>query len=256
MRTSDVVRKVFTLAGRHGFPTDDPTVLKDGSNVLVHLSPAPVVARVGAVTAMVRGDVFEHFRRADDVSRFLAGRGVPVVQPLVEPVRHDGLVVSFAVHVEHDPGWRPDPRDFAALLADLHAELRHYPGDLPARGPLDDVDAVLDLLPDPHDLRAERDALVGAWPHLPTQPLHGDAHPKNVLLTPAGPVWNDFEDTWRGPVGWDVACAARSPLLDRATVARAYPADALGHWLAVRDLFGRCWRHAQDIYRTRTRAAT
>nr|BFE54944.1 hypothetical protein GCM10017745_83710 [Saccharothrix mutabilis subsp. capreolus] len=39
-----MVRKVFTSAGRHGFPTDDPILLADRSDLLVHLSLAPVVA--------------------------------------------------------------------------------------------------------------------------------------------------------------------------------------------------------------------
>ena len=37
----------------------------------------------------------------------------------------------------------------------------------------------------------------------PVQPLHGDAHLGNVL---GGPLWNDWEDTCLGPVGWDAAC--------------------------------------------------
>jgi Ser/Thr protein kinase RdoA (MazF antagonist) len=43
---------------------------------------------------------------------------------------------------------------------------------------------------------------------LPTRPLHGDAHAGNVLRTPNGPLWTDFEDTCSGPVEWDLACLA------------------------------------------------
>ena len=39
----------------------------------------------------------------------------------------------------------------------------------------------------------------------PIQPLHGDAHLNNVL-NGRGPLWNDWEDTCLGPVGWDAAC--------------------------------------------------
>ncbi|WP_211346930.1 phosphotransferase [Saccharothrix australiensis] len=216
---------------------------------MVHLRPAPVVARVGAVTSMVRGDVHEHFHRADSVARFLAGRGVPVVEPLLGPIRWDGLVVSFASYVEHDAEWRPDPASFAAMLAELHAELRHYPGALPAAAPLADIDAVLALAGRPADLVRARDGLAARWPDLPGQALHGDSHPRNVLFTARGPVWNDFEDAWFGPVGWDVACAARGPLLARDAVARAYPVEGLSYWLELRELFGRCWRLALDLHR-------
>ena len=40
----------------------------------------------------------------------------------------------------------------------------------------------------------------------PIQPLHGDAHLNNVLNGPDGPLWNDWEDTCLGPLGWDAAC--------------------------------------------------
>ncbi|MEU4802939.1 phosphotransferase [Actinosynnema sp. NPDC023587] len=243
---------VRAVAGRLGLPVDDVEVLRDDSNLLVHLRPAPVVARVGAVTAAVRGDVFGHFARADAVSRFLAGRGVPVVEPVASPVREGGWVVALAAHVPHSPEWTPDSPAFALMLRELHRELAHFTGELPARGPVDDIDAVLTMLGRPDDLVAERDALVAAWPDQPVQALHGDAHPHNVLATANGPVWNDFEDTWRGPVGWDVACAAGSRLLDRAAVARAYPADLLDHWLGARRLLVRCWRAATDLHRARS----
>jgi hypothetical protein len=29
---------------------------------------------------------------------------------------------------------------------------------------------------------------------------------RNVLSGPGGPLWNDWEDTCLGPVGWDVGC--------------------------------------------------
>ncbi|MEU4742292.1 phosphotransferase [Actinosynnema sp. NPDC023658] len=248
MEGDGVLREVGVLARRLGLPGDDLEVLKDGSNLLVRLYPAPVVARVAAVTAFVRADAFGHFERADDVSRFLAGRGVPVVEPHGPgTVRHAGLVVSFARYVEHDPGRRPDRASLAAMLAELHAELRHYPGPLPERAPLTDLDAVLSLLGRPAELVAARDALLARWPDGPVQPLHGDAHARNVLVTPSGPVWNDFEDAWRGPVGWDVACAD-GPVDEPI----GYPAADLPFWRELRAFSAVCWTRARDLYRTRT----
>ncbi|MEA2269560.1 MAG: hypothetical protein QOC64_2170, partial [Solirubrobacteraceae bacterium] len=34
--------------------------------------------------------------------------------------------------------------------------------------------------------------------------MHGDAHLGNVIATARGPLWNDWEDTFRGPVVWDL----------------------------------------------------
>ena len=37
------------------------------------------------------------------------------------------------------------------------------------------------------------------------QALHGDAHRRNLLATPAGFLWTDFEDACMGPRAWDIA---------------------------------------------------
>ena len=38
------------------------------------------------------------------------------------------------------------------------------------------------------------------------QPLHGDAHRWNLLHTPSGPLWSDFENVCLGPRELDIAC--------------------------------------------------
>jgi hypothetical protein len=223
------VRAAVAVARTLGLRVADPVVLRDVSNLLVHLRPAPVVARVATSTALARVDVVEHFRRAVDVTAYLAGRGVPVVGPSDKvpagPFTRDGMVVSFASLVSHDPTWTPT--DFALRLAELHGELRSYPGPLPTRGPLADIDAARATWTRSPDQLASftevRDALVACWPAEDVQPLHGDAHPGNLLMTPRGPLWNDFEDTWRGPVTWDLACLALTRRLDGMTAAADYP---------------------------------
>jgi len=40
---------------------------------------------------------------------------------------------------------------------------------------------------------------------LPGQPVHGDAHPGNVLRTSAGPRWTDFEAACVAPREYDLA---------------------------------------------------
>jgi hypothetical protein len=213
------VRAAVSLAAAHGVACVDPVVLKDGSNVLVHLRPAPVVARIAARTALVRPSVASHLGRDLSVSAFLASRGVPVVTPSGElpagPHTVDGFVLTFSTYVPHDPSVELTRPDVLKMLPDLHAELRLYEGDLPARGPLDDVENTLEYLsslgvPDLEPFRERHAELLARWDahYNDVQPLHGDSHYGNVLMTANGPVWNDFEDTWRGPVAWDVACLA------------------------------------------------
>ncbi|WP_199442522.1 aminoglycoside phosphotransferase family protein [Umezawaea beigongshangensis] len=233
----------------HGLSGDDPVVLGDGANLLVRLGP--VVARVATTTAVVRPDVADHFARDVAVRAHLAARGVPVVPSPedVPPGPHlsDGLVVTLAGHVEHDPAWTPAPAEFAACLAELHDGLLDFPGALPDRLPLTDVDRVLALL-DADDLRERRDELAAEWDRRWTaaRPLHGDAHPGNLLLAPSGPVWNDLEDTWRGPVEWDLAGLANTGRLDGRAGIAAHPAEfdaeALAYFVGFRRLHAECWR--------------
>ena len=104
------------------------------------------------------------------------------------------------------------------MLGLLHDGLASYSGDLPPLvGPLTDISTALTVSSDPtlHRAAAELVPLALTWPR---RPLHGDAHTGNVLMTPDGPLWTDFEDACAGPVEWDLA----SLTLTDETVA-AYP---------------------------------
>ena len=126
--------------------------------------------------------------------------------------------------------WRPD--QIGPLLAELHAELRDYPGELPGVPPMD-VPAMADYLrsagllseAELADLTADAERVTAeiAATGDESVPLHGDAHPGNLLHTVAGPVWTDFEDAWRGPIGWDLACLARTGRLDGWAAVASYP---------------------------------
>ncbi|MFD4674478.1 phosphotransferase family protein [Lentzea sp. NPDC058450] len=254
MNVHGSVRAAVSLAASHGVVCDDPVVLKAASNVLVHLRPAQVVARIAGRTALMRPSVASHFARDLSISAFLASRGVPVVTASSKlpsgPHTHDGYVMSFSAFVPHDPDARLSANDLLKLLPDLHSELRHYDGPLPVRGPLDDLANTLAYLDDLHvplePFQAHYASLLSRWNPTDVQPLHGDAHHGNVMVTPSGPVWNDFEDTWRGPIAWDLACAIGTD--DEGAAQRAAetygggatPSDVDYH-LELRTFFAKLW---------------
>ena len=68
------VRAAVTVAARFGLAAEEPVVLADGANIVVHLRPAPVVAKVAASTPAVRRDNQDWLQRELDVSAFLAER--------------------------------------------------------------------------------------------------------------------------------------------------------------------------------------
>jgi len=86
---------------------------------------------------------------------------------------------------------------------------------------------------------------------LPVQALHGDASLSNLLCTPERLVWNDFEDTFRGPVHWDVAgylMSLEADGADSAFVEQALKAYGgverreLVPFVAAHDIYDEIWR--------------
>jgi aminoglycoside phosphotransferase (APT) family kinase protein len=234
-RVPRAVGAAVAVARTHGLTVRDPVVLSDGVNVVVHLRPAPVVARVATLTPLLRPDAARQPRRDLALATALAAAGAPVLSPSdllpPGPHEHDGRTLSFWRFVEVLPD-RPTPAVAGTTLADLLAVLAGvdpgWDGD-PLDTPLDDL-AVFGArgaaLGAPGDLVARTGELLDQLrPRLagPAQPLHGDAHPGNVLRTPDGWVWADLEDTCRGPVGWDLACLLRTTRLDGRAALDAVP---------------------------------
>lgn len=196
-----------------------PRVLAEGSNVLVHLEPTPVVARVPTSTIAEFRPGTTWLEREVAVARHLARRSAPVVAPSAEidpgPHVHDGMPVTFWAYAEPAPG-PPDARAAGAALRACHDALADFPGDLPDHAIFHEARAVLARLAGGGALAAEDAALatqIGdrlaariAALDVPLQALHGDAHLGNVIQTRDGPLWNDLEDTHRGPRAWDLAC--------------------------------------------------
>ncbi|WP_433438558.1 phosphotransferase [Nonomuraea sp. CA-141351] len=254
--TSAALAVAVSLAEEHGVQVRDPVVLNDSFNLRIHLRPAPVVARVPTVTALGRARPADALRREVAVVSYLHGQGVPVVPPSdllpAGPHLRDGVAVSFWTHVEHDPGHQMSPEVAGRALAALHEALRGFPGGMPYLGPvLDEPLRLLELLDGevPPDVLARlRDAHAGLAERLtgrPAQAVHGDAHPGNLLATPAGLLWNDFEESMAGPVEWDLACLLRTRRLDGRAAVRAYGHDpddpGLRDLLAARGLQGTLW---------------
>ncbi len=70
-----------TVARGHGVACDEAVPIAAGSNVLVHLKPAPAVARVMTGTAVLHDDPEQWLAREVAVGAFLAGRTDVVVPP-------------------------------------------------------------------------------------------------------------------------------------------------------------------------------
>ncbi|MEV0262237.1 aminoglycoside phosphotransferase family protein [Streptomyces sp. NPDC050617] len=239
-RARFAVRLATTAGRRLGLRADEPRVLHDVFNVLVHLAPDPVVVRV---PTLALASVEEQAAKQRDelaVAGWLADRGAPVVRPspLVprEPVEIEGMSLTFWEFVSEvdvlgdlaavDPQRLEDRfAEQTGWTAELHGLLADYPGDLPVLSPLvpslaPALDRLREERPDfltvPDLDRAEREYaaletlvrdLPAYFPAARMRTLHGDAPFYNVLRTAEGHLFSDFEDVTRGPLEWDLTTA-------------------------------------------------
>ena len=233
-------------------------MLKDGSNLIVHLAPAPVILRIATLTARVRVDPLPYLAREVALVSYLAGVGAPVMAPsdLVPagPYVVDGWALSAWQFVEHQPERIPDVRAAFAALDELHAAMRGYPGELPWLNPaVDDFDRALAFAlalklvgaSEAADLTGRRDSLLDELRSVAPerQALHGDSFARNAVQTANGPVWLDFEDCCSGPPVWDLAILVRrdpQPGLV-AEVERRYGRPALNAATALRVVQAEPW---------------
>ena len=203
------------VAERAGLAVREPRLLRDLTNVLVHLAPEPVVARVPVTFTRMRGRAW--IERELELTAFLAHAGARIAGPTRSvdpgPYEQDGFLVTLWDYVDHDPGRPLDARSAGEALREMHELLATAPAHgLAHFARLDEIEvlvALLELAADERRLFGEalgtaRSTVDGL--DLALQPVHGDAHQGNLLRTPTGPLWSDFENVCLGPRELDLAC--------------------------------------------------
>lgn len=209
---------------------DTGVVLHDVFSVVVHLRPAPLVARVQVVIppGLTPESQLRRQQRELDVVAWLDERDVPVIAPSAlvprAPLRHNGFAMTFWDLADLADDHAPYSGVDVAYTAELNAALARYPHPLPFLAPFNvGVPGMLaalspsDLLTDADIARARTEyetlrpalcdaaAFSRAFPGIDVQPLHGDGPSHNVIRTRSGIRFSDFEDVTCGPVEWDLA---------------------------------------------------
>jgi hypothetical protein len=251
------------LAADHGLAHDKLVVLKHGSNLLVHVAPTAVVLRVATFTALIRGDPLPWLEREVALVSYLASVGASVMPPsdLIPPGPHvvGGWAMSAWQFVDHERGVVPDPLTTLGALDELHDAMRGFPGELPLLVPaVDDLDRAIGFgvgggvigADQADELRRRRDdllvELLSSAPEIQAQ--HGDAFPRNSLVTRTGVVWIDFEDCCSGPRLRDLATLIRQGGGEAvAAIVRArYGDEAMRTAIALRQVQADVWTILHD----------
>jgi thiamine kinase-like enzyme len=216
------VRTVCEVAQQQLIKFDTAIILADRSNLLVHLHPIPVVARVATTTGTVRkGNAW--LKREIAIASHLAATGAPVIPSSTvvspAPYHHNGLVLSFWEFVQEldEP---VDPTTAGKALRECHEALVDFDGELPVLGALSESEQIFSQLRSeevfaPADAEMlqqvnERLKINFQQLELPMQPIHSDSNTSNVLNTTRGVLWADWEDTFIAPIVWDIACLVAS----------------------------------------------
>jgi len=219
-RSHLAIRAACEVATELGLTFERAIVLQHRSNAIIRLFPTNIVARVATIPETVRQG-HGWFIREMAVARYLAATDAPIIPPSldIDPGLHQhlGLVLGFWRFVEilEQPF---DPYQAGQALRACHGALKTFSGNLPTLALLTEARQLLvqtvaaELSPADVDLLMQ----VGERSHqqlsqLPMQPLHGDSHSGNVLNTSQGVLWTDWEDTFIGPIEWDLACLVAAP---------------------------------------------
>jgi len=198
----------------HGVVSDRCEILQNGSTLVLRLGESLVARVIRDVDGPRQGS--EWFVRENAVAQYLARQGAPVIPMHPElppgPHVHLGHTLNFWQFVSVTD-LEPEPRAIGRTLFQCHDLLRGFDGDLPELAILTESMALLDTYKEGGQfsratielLRGRLSSSIHALAKYPYQPLHGDAHPGNLLNTTIGLLWTDWEDTFLGPVEWDLA---------------------------------------------------
>lgn len=205
------IRAAIETAIAHGITPDRCDILQNSSTLVLRLTET-LVARVVQDTSGPRQGT-EWFARENAIARHLTENGAPVI-PLHSdlppgPHEHLGYPINFWQFVTRIDA-EPDPREIGRTLQQCHDVMSRFTEPLPHLAIITESLAILDerelFPPDTQQmLRNHLTQSIKALNRYPQQPLHGDAHMGNLMNTTRGLLWTDWEDTFSGPVEWDVA---------------------------------------------------
>lgn len=254
-RAQRAIDAAVKVAKAHNIHVNRPTVISDLYGMRVLLDPAPIVARVSTLTAILRQPIHNWLSREIDVATYLGNAGFPVVPPsnVVPPGPYieSGFGISFWTYVKSNSEKLVSNSVFCSMLNDLHKALKEYGGELPILAPIyNDIPSGINRLEVLGDVvpLSDLNFLKATWHQVQhrmdatsadVQPIHGDSHAGNILLTDAGPLWNDFEDVCIGPIEWDWSCS----VVDSSLIAGVNQ-EQLKFFQFVRLLHATVWGHA------------
>ena len=219
VRTRPAVQAAREIARSHGIVARQARVLHDANNVVVHLAPSPVVAKI--CLASVGDHGWRKLATELEITRHLIRAGAPVVGPSQElppgPHVQGDFAMTFWRYQDHDPSAVATSQGAGQALAQVHEALDSYPETLPSFLDRQVKRAARILFSEsvPSPLPTTEHAFLCSQylsitselddRKLRCRTLHGDPHRGNLLVSKTGYLMIDFESVCSGPLEWDLS---------------------------------------------------
>lgn len=198
----------------HGITPDRCDVLQNASTLVLRLTETLVARVVQDADGPRQGTAW--FARENAIAQHLTKCGAPII-PLHPdlppgPHEHGGYPLNFWVYVQSIDE-EPTGAQIGKTTYQCHAALKSCTEPLPKLAIITESLDLLDTLRQRGHfseeilemLRRHLTASIKILNQFPHQALHGDAHIGNLMNTTKGLLWTDWEDTFAGPVEWDIA---------------------------------------------------
>lgn len=208
------IEAAVSVLDHHGVVPDRCEILQDGHTLVVRLTETLVARVVTDIDGPRQG--LDWFERETAIAAHLTRHHAPVI-PLHPDLpdtahQHEGYAMNFWQFVTATDAV-PEPREIGSTLYQCHEILRHFPESLPSLAILHETLEILNTsfeksyfgVATVELLKRHLQQSIDVLAPLPAQPLHGDAHMGNLMMTPQGMLWTDWEDAFSGPVEWDLA---------------------------------------------------
>lgn len=224
MKIDDILLELKAFAQNHNLIEVEPRILSESANLIVHLFPYDIVARV-AVYSVKNEIIKDNMIKEITVAKHLNNSGVAVIHPCetMAPGPHECSNHWFTLwqYEEKFEGGKLTSDLIVSSIQELMSSMLKYPDVLPSLGVWLRVQASAQNLAKIDDPRVK--TLLNHYERLNDYiisieeqnlvPSHGDSHFKNLFPAKENWLWMDFEDASLMPKYWDLASVVSNIVL-------------------------------------------
>lgn len=214
MTKDKIFQELKSFTDRNGLNNITFKTLSESANLIIHLSPYNIVARI-AVYDTCNDIVLDNMVKEIKVANHLEAKGVEVISSKISipPGPHSLSDHYFTLwkYEEKEEGRKISSDIAIDCMEKLIDGIADYDGELPILGVWKRVNQSAENLRDNNNSNIKRivndfdefnNHLLKIDP-LDLVPSHGDAHSRNLFPAKSNWLWSDFEDASLMPKHWD-----------------------------------------------------